>query len=304
MIYDLIIIGAGPSGMTAAVYAARKKINTLLISKEVGGQAVATGNIENYMGYQLINGLDLMDKFEEQLKQFPIERKIGEEAVRVLPVSQGFQVLTRDGTAYQSKTVIVATGKTPRRLEVPGEMEFVARGVSYCAICDGPIFTGESVAVIGGGNSALEAIVDLLKLADKVYSITDGSYTGDAVLVDRISLDPKLTIFHSYAVKEIKGGATVESIAIQNKTSGTVYELKVKGIFVEVGLTPNSSLVKDVAGLNSGQEIEVNCRSETSLPGLFAAGDVASTPEKQIIVAAGEGAKAALRANQYLQRVL
>jgi alkyl hydroperoxide reductase subunit F len=289
--------------MTAAVYAARKKIKTLLISKEIGGQAIATGTIENYMGFQVIDGFTLMDKFEAQIKQFPIDRKIGEEVVEVRRVDGGFEVLTLERAKYQSKTVIVATGKTPRRLNVPGEAELIGRGVSYCAICDGPLFSGENVAVIGGGNSALEAIDDLLKMATWVYSVVEADYSGDAVLVDRVSANPKLTIYRGYTVKEIKGSGSVETIMIQSSKSKEVSELKVKGIFVEVGLTPNSYPVKKIAGLNGSHEIEVNCHSETSVPGLFASGDVASTPEKQIIIAAGEGAKAALRANQYLQRV-
>jgi alkyl hydroperoxide reductase subunit F len=302
MTYDLIIIGAGPSGLTAAVYAARKKIKTLLISKDVGGQVIATGTIENYMGFQVIDGFTLMDKFEAQIKQFPIDKKIGEEVVEVRSLNGGFEVSTAEGAKYQSKTVIMATGKTPRLLNVPGEAELLGRGVSYCAICDGPLFSGENVAVIGGGNSALEAIADLLKIAERVYSVTDAGFTGDAVLVDNVTANPKLTIHHGYSVTEIKGSGSVETITIQSSKSKEVSELKVKGIFVEVGLSPNSYPVKKIAGLNSSREIEVNCHSETSIPGLFASGDVASTPEKQIIIAAGEGAKAALRANQYLQR--
>jgi len=301
--YDLIIIGGGPAGMTAAVYAARKKINTLLLAWEVGGQVITTRWVENYMGYQYIEGTDLMDKFEEQIKQFPIDRKIGDEVVKVVRTDSFFRVQTRLGESYESKAVIVATGKTSRKLDVPGEARLIGRGVSYCAVCDGPLFAGEKVAVIGGGNSALEAIDDLLKIAESVYSVLEADYTGDAILVERVTVSPKLTAFRRHKVKEIKGNEMVEQITIQDLDTGILKTLPVKGIFVEIGLTPNSDLVKGLAKLNSNGEIEVNCNCETSVPGLFAAGDVASIPEKQIIIAAGDGAKAALQAHRYLQRL-
>lgn len=301
--YDLIIIGGGPAGMTAAVYAARKKINTLLLAREVGGQVITTRWVENYMGYQYIEGTDLMDKFEEQIKQFPIDRKIGDEVVKVVRTDSFFRIQTRLGESYESKAVIVATGKTSRKLDVPGEARLIGRGVSYCAVCDGPLFAGEKVAVIGGGNSALEAIDDLLKIAESVYSVLEADYTGDAILVERVTVSPKLTAFRRHKVKEIKGNEMVEQITIQDLDTGILKTLPVKGIFVEIGLTPNSDLVKGLAKLNSIGEIEVNCNCETSVPGLFAAGDVASIPEKQIIIAAGDGAKAALQAHRYLQRL-
>jgi len=301
--YDLIIIGGGPAGMTAAVYAARKKINTLLLAREVGGQVITTRWVENYMGYQYIEGTDLMDKFEEQIKQFPIDRKIGDEVVKVVRTDSFFRVQTRLGESYESKAVIVATGKTSRKLDVPGEARLIGRGVSYCAVCDGPLFAGEKVAVIGGGNSALEAIDDLLKIAQSVYSVLEADYTGDAILVERVTVSPKLTTFRRHKVTEIKGNEMVEQITIQDLDTGILKTLPVKGIFVEIGLTPNSDLVKGLAKLNSNGEIEVNCNCETSVPGLFAAGDVASIPEKQIIIAAGDGAKAALQAHRYLQRL-
>jgi len=301
--YDLIIIGGGPAGMTAAVYAARKKINTLLLAREVGGQVITTRWVENYMGYQYIEGAELMDKFEEQIRQFPIDRKIGDEAIKVSRIDSFFRVETRLGDSYESKAVIVATGKTSRKLEVPGEARLIGRGVSYCAICDGPLFAGERVAVIGGGNSALEAIDDLLKIAENVYSVLEANYTGDAILVERVITSPKLTVFRRHKVVEITGNEMVEQIIIQDLETGMLRTLPVKGIFVEIGLTPNSDLVKGLATLNSIGEIEVNCNCETSVPGLFAAGDVASIPEKQIIIAAGDGAKAALQAHRYLQRL-
>ena len=301
--YDLIIIGGGPAGTTATVYAARKKINALLLAKNIGGQVVTTSGIENYMGYQHVEGTELMEKFEMQLKQFPIERKVGDEVISVSLSNGEFVVKTADGQNFESKAVIVATGKLPRGLNVPGESLLIGRGVSYCSVCDAPLFRGEQVAVIGGGNSAAEAIDDLLKIAERVYSILEADAIWDGVFWDRFANNPKLTVFHSHKVTKIEGSDRVEAIMIQDVKTGEKQKLAVRGIFIEVGLIPNSSLVKDIARLNSNMEIEVNCNCETSVPGLFAAGDVASTPEKQIIIAAGEGAKAALQAHRYLQRL-
>lgn len=301
--YELIIIGGGPAGMTAAVYAARKKINALMLARDIGGQVMWTSTIENYMGYQLVEGMELMDKFEQQLKQFPIERRDGEDVSSVSRISGGFEVQTRSGHKFQSQALIVATGKTPRRLGVPGEDGLVGRGVSFCAVCDGPVFAGVDVAVIGGGNSALEAIIDMLKVSEKVYSISELGFTGDAVLVDRIKNDPKLITYPGRRVTEIKGAGSVESITFEEIKGGEKTTLPVKGIFVEIGLVPNSDPVENLARLNEGREIEVDCKTATSVPGLFAAGDVTDSPEKQIIIAAGEGAKAALQAQRYLQRL-
>jgi NADH-dependent peroxiredoxin subunit F len=302
--YELIIIGGGPAGMTAAVYAARKKIKTLLLARDIGGQVITTTGIENYMGYQYIEGIELMDRFDQQLKQFPIDRQDGEEASLVSLHESGLEVKTLSGEIFQAKTVIVATGKKPRRLNVPGEKELIGRGVSYCSVCDGPLFPREKVAVIGGGNSALEAIDDMLKIADHVYSIMDAHFSGDAVLVEKISQSHQLNIFPEHKVIEIRGKDQVEGIAIEDSQTGEKKNLDVKGVFIEIGLSPNSDLVKGIARLNPRGEIEINCSCETNVLGLYAAGDVTNTPEKQIIVAAGEGAKAALQAQRYLQRLV
>jgi alkyl hydroperoxide reductase subunit F len=302
-IYELIIIGGGPAGLTAAVYAARKKIKALLLAKDIGGQVVWTSTIENYMGYQFVEGLELMNKFELQLKQFPLETRPGEEAASVSRIGDYFEIKTTDGDVFHSKAVIIATGKHPRRLEVPGEKELTGRGVSYCSVCDGPLFAEMKVAVIGGGNSALEAVDDMLVIADQVYSVMEGDYTGDAVLVDRVKQNPKISIFRDHKVLEIQGNNRVESIVIQNVRTGEKQTLPVQGVFVEIGLSPNSGPVKNLVRLNANSEIEVNCNTETGVPGLYAAGDVASTPEKQIIIAAGDGAKASLQAHRYLQRL-
>jgi NADH-dependent peroxiredoxin subunit F len=303
--YELIIIGGGPAGMTAAVYAARKKINTLLITGDIGGQGITTWLVENYMGYQFIEGRELMQKFEEQVKQFPTDVKIevGKKVEKLSRVDGGFEVRTDRGEIYQTKVAIVATGKRPRQLNVPREKELLGRGVTYCAICDGPLFADVKVAVIGGGNSALEAADDMVKIADHVYLISLTPLTGDQILIDKMKSASNLTILLEHEVLEIKGKNSVEGIRIRDSKSKKEKELEVGGIFVEIGLIPNSELVKELVTLNRLGEIQVDCGNQTGVPGFFAAGDVTSVPDKQIVVAAGEGAKAALQAHRYLQRL-
>ncbi len=301
--YELIIIGAGPAGMTAAVYAARKKLNTLLISGDIGGQVLWTAGIENYMGYQFIEGTELIKKFEEQVKQFPIDIKSGERVSSLSQTHGGFEAKTDKAEVYGAKAAIIATGKRPRQLNVPGEDKLKGRGVTYCAICDGPLFAGENVAVIGGGNSALEAAEDMVKTADHVYLVSLTPLTGDQILIDKVRTASNLTTFLEHEVLEVKGESRVEGIRIRDLKSKQERALKVSGVFIEIGLVPNSESFKGIVRLNGLGEIEVNSANETSAVGLFAAGDVTNVPEKQIVVAAGEGAKAALKAHRYLQRL-
>jgi len=301
--YELIIVGAGPAGMTAAVYAARKRINTLLLSKDLGGQPLWTAGIENYMGFQFIEGPELMLKFEEQVKQFPIEQEIGQGAVALSRGDGEFEIRTDKDESYQAKAVIIASGKRPRQLNVPGEDNLKGRGVSYCAICDGPLFADERVAVIGGGNSALEAADDMVKIAEHVYLVSTTPLTGDQILIDRAKDAASLTIFLEHEVMAIEGSSRVEGIRIRDLKSGEERKIDVGAVFVEIGLIPNSAFAKGITKLNEFDEIEVNCACETGIPGLYAAGDVTNVPEKQIVVAAGEGAKAALGAHRYLQRL-
>jgi alkyl hydroperoxide reductase subunit F len=291
--------------MTAVVYAARKRLNTLLISYDLGGQPLTTSGVENYMGYQFIEGPELMQKFEEQVRQSPsdVKTEIGQRVESVSRINRGFEVRTDKGETYQAKAVIFATGKRPSQLNAPGEKELVGKGVTYCAICDGPLFAGEKVAVIGGGNSALEAADDMIKIAEHVYLISLTSLTGDRILIDKITNADNLTMFLEHEVLEIKGEDRVEGIKIRDLKSKQEKEFDVGGVFIEIGLVPNSGAMKGVTTLNRLGEIEVNCANETGVPGFFAAGDVTTVPEKQIIVAAGEGAKAALQAHRYLQRL-
>lgn len=301
--YELMVIGGGPAGLAATVYAARKKINTLLISPDIGGQMNWTMNIENYLGYQFIEGPELISKFQTQVGQFPIDQKIGSQVSELKKISQGFAAILENGEKYQARAVVFAAGKKPRKLNVPGEAEFTGKGVTYCAVCDGPVFAGQKVAVIGGGNSALEAALDMVRIAEHIHLVSLTSLTGDPILIERLAKASNVTVLTNHQTEEIKGRDFVEGIRLKDLGRGEEKFLKVTGVFIEIGLVPNSDAVKGLVKLNKWGEVPVSCACETTMPGLFAAGDVTDVPEKQIIIAAGEGAKAALQAHRYLQRL-
>ena len=302
--YELMIIGGGPAGLAAAVYAARKQLKVLLISGDIGGQINTTLGIENYLGYQFIEGPELIDKFQNQVSQYPIDQKIGEKISRLKKIDGGFEAVSEAGDRYQSKAVVFATGKNPRKLNVPGEAELAGRGVTYCAICDGPVFAGQRVAVVGGGNSALEAALDMVKIAEHVDLVSLTRLTGDSILVDQLADAKGLNIYTEYQTEAIEGQDFVNGILIKDLKSGEKKRLDVTGVFIEIGLVPNSAVVKGLIELNKLGEVPINCANETGIPGLYAAGDVTDVPEKQIVVAAGEGAKATLQAHHYLQRLV
>ena len=301
--YDLIIIGAGPAGITAGVYAARKQIDTLIITRDIGGQAMWSSGIENYLGYIYISGVELVQKFEEHLRTFDIKL----DFARVTALSRAnatFRVDTEDGRRFAAQSVIVGSGKSPRLLNVPGEKEFTGRGVTYCSTCDGPLFAGMDVAVVGGGNSGLDAVVQMMKICPKVYLIeVEDELRADEIMREQARAAENVEILTGTAVKEIHGDAFVHSITATNVHSGEARVLDVKGVFVEIGLAPNTGFVKDVVRLNERGEIPVDCGARTSIPGLYAAGDATDVPQKQIICAAGDGAKAALGAYSYLVRL-
>jgi len=302
--YDLMIIGAGPAGLAASVYAARKRLKVLLVSGDIGGQVNNTLGVENYLGYQFIEGPELIDKFQTQVSHYPIDQKIGYKVSRLEKLDDGFEAISEAGDRYQSRAVIFAAGKKPRKLNVPGEAELAGRGVTYCAICDGPVFSGQRVAVVGGGNSALEAALDMVKIAEHVDLVSLTPLTGDPVLIDKLSDAKNLSIFTEYQTEKINGKDFVQGMLIRDLKSGESKQLEVSGVFIEIGLVPNSEPVKGLVELNKWGEVPVNCSCETTVPGLYAAGDVTNIPEKQIVVAAGEGAKAVLQAHRYLQRLV
>lgn len=295
--YDLIIIGAGPAGITAAIYAARKRMNILVISMDIGGQAAWSGDIENYTGYQFISGPELAAKFEEHMKKFDINLKENERVVGLKKIEDIIHVKT-DKNEYEAKASIVASGKRTKKLNVPGEKEFKNRGLTYCATCDGPLFSGKVVAVIGGGNSALDAAIQLIRIAKHVYLININSQLGgDLILQDVVKESKKVDILNEAKVTAILGGKLVNAIKVMIK--GKEETIPVEGVFVEIGLIPNSEFA-GILEKNKLGEIKVNNQNETNIPGIFASGDVTDVPEKQIIIAAGEGSKAALGAFRYL----
>lgn len=295
--HDLIIIGAGPAGITASVYAARRRLNSLVITKDIGGQAAWSGDIENYTGYQFITGSELTAKFEEHMRKFNIQLKEDEEVIEVRKNKDYISVKSNKGP-YEARAVLIASGKKTKELSVPGEKEFKNKGLSYCATCDGPLFANKEIAVVGGGNSALDAALQLMRIARHVYIINiSSSLDGEAMIRERVERSDKITILNNAQVTAIFGDKMVKGINI--KKDNQTKTLGVEGVFVEIGLIPNSDFVKEVEKNEQG-EIKINQRNETNIPGIFAAGDVTDVEEKQIIIAAGEGAKAILSVYRYL----
>ena len=309
MIYDLIIIGGGPAGISAGIYAIRKKLNTLLVTKEFGGQMNKAHKVDNWPGTSMIKGPDLVKKFVEHLKKFEIEIKEGKNVREVKKTGEGFEVVLEDGEKFETKTIMIASGKNPRPLKVPGEQEFLGRGVTYCAICDSPLYKGKDIAVIGGGNAGLDAALDLTKYANKIYVLEFGEkFRGDESTQEKLKASGKVEMITNAATKEIKGDKFVESLVYEETqpTAGqpkAEKELKVQGVFVEIGYVPSSGFIKDLVEFNERGEIVINPKdNSTKTPGVFATGDVTDVIYKQIIIAAGEGAKAALSAYNFLQK--
>jgi len=297
-IYDLIIVGAGPAGITASVYAARKRMDFLVITGDIGGQTAWSADIENYTGYQFVTGPELVDKFEKHMRSYDTNVKEGEGVTGVEKTGGLITIKTDKEREYQAKTVIIASGKRSKELGIPGEKEYKNKGITYCATCDGPLFSGKTVAIIGGGNSALDAALQLERIASKTYIINNTPRLGgDAIMLQKVEKAVNVEILNDSSVLAISGDKFVNSITI--KSGEEEKRLPVEGIFVEIGLIPNSDFVKDVEKNNLG-EIKINNRNETNVPGIFAAGDVTDVPEKQIVIAAGEGSKACLSAFRYL----
>lgn len=299
-IYDVIIIGGGPAGMTACVYAARKNLSVLMVSVDIGGQVLLTSEIQNYMGYQYIMGRELAQKFAEQVNSFPVAIRMPDEVIVVGWDEGVFLVLTKFEATYKSNALIIASGKQPRTLNIPQEKELTGRGVSYCATCDAPLFNNKDTAIIGGGNSAVLAALDLNKVANKVYLIIRSKLRADPIYIEKLEKAERVEKLINFIPVEIKGKNRVESLVIKHTETGEVKELIVQGVFVEAGLIPNVGFLRELVKTNERNEIIVSCNCETSEKGIFACGDVTNVADKQIIIACGEGAKAALSAYRYL----
>ena len=304
--YDLIIIGGGPAGAAAGVYAGRKKIKTLLITESFGGQSIVSDSIENWIGIKKITGLDLAKTLENHVRAYEnVEIKIPGKAVAVKEISGGWGISTDKDGVYQSKTLLVASGGRRRRLNIPGEDKFNGKGVSYCSTCDAPVFMDKNVAVIGGGNAGLEAAIDLIPYASKIYIINHGpKLTGDPLTQEEVKKSPKIVIINNAETQKIIGDKFVSGIKYLDKSDNQIKELPLEGVFVEIGSVPNSEIVKDIVETNKAGEIIVDHQTgATSKPGIFAAGDVTDEIYKQNNISAGDCIAAALSAYNYLLNI-
>lgn len=296
--FDVVVVGGGPAGCSAAIYSARKGLKTALVSQAIGGQVRETLGIENLVSVPRTEGARLAANLEAHVRSYSVEllehRRV--EEVRSSPESK--EVHLKGGEVLRTPAVIVATGARWRELGIPGEKEFLGRGVAFCPHCDGPFYKGKPVAVVGGGNSGVQAAIDLAGICSRVTLVEFlDVLKADAVLVEALRALPNAEVVTGARTTEIVGGASnVTALRYQDRTSGQARELAVDGVFVQIGLTPNSAMVKDLVQINRGGEILVDERCRTSAPGIYAAGDVTTVPFKQIVIAMGEGAKAALSA--------
>jgi thioredoxin reductase (NADPH) len=300
---DIIIVGGASAGLTSALYAARQNLKTLVITKDIGGQALLTDRIENFPGYEPIGGFELISKFEEQAKSFGAQFAY-DEVISITERKGGcFAVQTPNGE-YETCALVLAFGKTPRDLGVPGEEKLKGKGVSYCAICDGPLFRKKVVAVAGSGDPAIDAATLLSGLTEKVHLV----HTGEKLFCDEQTLmdlkkKPHVEFVPSSRIVEIFGERNVTAVLVENTGNKERREIRVDGLFVEMGYVAKTEFVKDLVLLNSRNEIEVDANCATSHPGIFAAGDVTNVPFKQAVNSAGQGAIAALSAYNYIQRL-
>ena len=304
--FDLIIIGGSAAATAAGIYAARRGLNFKIITKDFGGEVATSGEIGNWPGVIQTDGITLANQFKEHLKFYNV---IPEEGVEVEKITkqedETFAVVTKSGQTFNAKAVIVTTGVHPRELNVPGEKEFRNKGISYCTTCDGPLFGGKTTAVVGGGNSALEAGLMLADISSKVYMINKNTqFKGDKILLDKLIIKKNVEIVYNAKTTQIIGEQFVTSLKYENPPAGGgEHEIKVDGIFVHIGMIPNSSIVPVEVQKNNSGEIIVNKNCETNIPGLYAAGDVTDVPFNQIVIAAGQGCIALLSAVQYLNKL-
>ncbi|MEK7481248.1 MAG: FAD-dependent oxidoreductase [Patescibacteria group bacterium] len=309
--YDLVIIGGSISGVAAAIYAVRRKLNFVLISKDIGGEVLLSGEIYNYPGIPATDGVKMTESFREQFKYYDMPAEEGVEVTSVSQKDGAHVIAAKDESGkektYKTKAVIVATGIHPRRLGVPGEKEFYLKGVTSCTVCDGPLFKGKVTATIGAGNSALESAIMMAGIASKVYVLSNkpksegrGFPKGDAILVDKVLAAPNVEVFYEATTQEIKGDKAVSGVVYKDK-AGKTKEIAVQGVMVHIGFIPNSQFIDCVEKDKAGQII-TDKLARTSCDGIFAAGDVTNIPYKQIAIAGGEGVTACLSAIDYLNK--
>lgn len=299
--YDIAVIGAGPAAVSAAIYGARKGLKVAMIGDLVGGQLINTNDIENIIGTPLTNGFDFSQSLEKHLNEYEIAFYKGHKVKKVLKDSKDNILILDDELEVKSKTVIVATGAIWKKLGIEGEDKYAGKGVHYCATCDGPFYRNKDVVIIGGGNSGVEAAIDLSNIA-KTITLVEYSSTinADEVLKNKLSSLENVKILTSSAAQSVIGNLFAEGLKILNRDSNVVEEIKTDGIFVEIGTVANTSFVSDILDINTNSEIKIDSVNKTSVEGIFAAGDCTDVRYKQVIIAMGEGAKAALSAYEYL----
>ena len=297
MEYDVVVVGGGPAGAAAAIYSARKGLRTALVAAKIGGQVEETRGIENLIGTPYTEGPQLSASLQKHLASYPIELLEHRKVERVTN-GEKKEVHLKGGEVLETPVVIVATGARWRELGVPGEKEYLGRGVAFCPHCDGPFYKGKRVAVVGGGNSGVEAAIDLAGICAHVTLVEFlDELRADAVLVRNLRALPNVTVITSARTTEIVGGADgVTALRYQDKKTEAPRDVEISGVFVQIGLVPNSAFIKELVETNRAGEIVIDARCRTSVPGIYAAGDVSTVPYKQIVIAMGEGAKAALAA--------
>lgn len=308
--YDVIIIGGGPAGSAAAVYIARKQLKTLLLTESFGGQSIVSDDIQNWIGEAHISGFDLAEKMEKHVREFSdfVEVKMPEIATSVKAIRCNdknicdFEVITNKGNIYEGKTVILTAGARRRKLGIPGEQEFNGKGVAYCSTCDAPLFKGKQVAVVGGGNAGLEAVVDLTPYATKIYLLEFGeALKGDPVTQQQVKGEAKVEIILNAQTKQVLGNTFVTGLVYMDRTSNQDKTLDVQGIFVEIGSVPNSDIAKGLVDIDTYGQVIIDSKcATTSHLGVFAAGDITDDPFKQNNISAGDAVKAALSVYHYL----
>lgn len=304
-VYDVAIVGYGPAGITAAIYAARKKLSVILIGELPGGEVRNSGDIENWPGDGETNGIALADKLISHLQRHTEDVTTAQETVTTITKdADTFFTVTTQKNSYRGKTVIYTAGRHARLLNVPGELEMKNRGVTYCAVCDAPLFSGRDVAVIGGGDTGAEAVIMLQKIANKIYLLhLDDTLKAAPVLVNNFKDDPKVEIIYHAKTTAIGGDTMVNQLTYEDSTTKESKKLDVQGVFVTIGAIPNTQPVKDLLPLDQFNAIPADRYAKTSLPGFFAAGDVTDIRDAQIVVAAAHGCSAALSAGDYLSRL-
>jgi len=297
--YDLVIVGGGPAGLTAAAYAIRKRIETMLVTENLGGKTNYKFTLPGVETHPIIDGEELVSKFKSQIEYLDFARQL-DKVTKIERTNDEFIVSTKAGWTFKSRAVIIATGVMPKRLNVPGEQEFLGRGVSYSAVSHAPLFIDMEVAVVGDGSTALQAVAELAQIAKGVKVIGTQSKLADSEMAKRLKASGKVEFFIDYEVKEIRGKAAVEEIVIRHKTNKTEKALAVKGIFVELGFVPDKDLYSHMVKTTTEGRIVISENNQTNIPGLFAAGDITDINAQQVVIAIGEGANAALSAYNYL----